>query len=195
KVAYKETITKKALNIRGKHVKQSGGRGQYGDCVINIEPFDGTGPDGKPLPPEGLKKLNRNNDDKFAFENKIFGGSIPKEYIPSIEYGARMAARTGVLASYPLINVKVTLVDGSYHQVDSSQVAFELAGQLAFREAVSKAAPTLLEPIMKLVITTPEDFVGNVTGDLNRRRGLILNSEQRGHIRIVEAEVPLSEMF
>jgi elongation factor G len=188
KVAYKETITRKALNIRGKHVKQSGGRGQYGDCVINIEPFDGTGVD-----PEDLKEWGWK--DSFAFENKIFGGSIPKEYIPSIEYGARMAAKTGVLASYPLINCKVTLVDGSYHQVDSSQVAFELAGQLAFREAVTKAAPTLLEPIMKLVITTPEEFVGNVTGDVNRRRGVIVNSEQRGNTRVVEAEVPLSEMF
>jgi elongation factor G len=125
----------------------------------------------------------------------VFGGAIPKEYIPSIEYGCRMAAKTGVLASYPLINVKVTLTDGSYHPVDSSQVAFELAGQLAFREAVSKAGPTLLEPIMKVVVTTPEEFVGNVTGDLNRRRGLIVNSEQRGNTRIVEAEVPLSEMF
>jgi elongation factor G len=188
KVAYKETITKKALNIRGKHVKQSGGRGQYGDCTINIEPFDGTGVD-----PEDLKEWGWK--DGFAFENKIFGGSIPKEYIPSIEYGARMAAKTGVLASYPLINCKVTLVDGSYHQVDSSQVAFELAGQLAFREAVTKAAPTLLEPIMRLVVTTPEDFVGNVTGDINRRRGVIVNSEQRGNTRVVEAEVPLSEMF
>ncbi len=193
KVAYKETITKPAFNVRGKHVKQSGGRGQYGDCVINIEPFDGTGPDGKPLPPEDLKDLGWK--DNFAFENKIFGGSIPKEYIPSIEYGCRMAAKTGVLASYPLINVKVTLVDGSYHPVDSSQVAFEQAGQLAFREAVSQAKPTLLEPIMKVVVTTPEEFVGNVTGDLNRRRGLIVNSEQRGATRVVEAEVPLSEMF
>jgi elongation factor G len=195
KVAYKETITGKAQFVRGKHVKQSGGRGQYGDCVINIEPFDGTGPDHKPLPPEDLKKLNWNAEDKVAFENKIFGGSIPKEYIPSVEYGVRMAARTGVLASYPLINVKITLVDGSYHQVDSSQVAFELAGQLAFREACTKAGLTLLEPIMKVVVTTPEEFVGNVNGDINKRRGMIINSEQRGNTRIVEAEVPLSEMF
>jgi elongation factor G len=193
KVAYKETITKKAVNIRGKHVKQSGGRGQYGDCTINIEPFDGMGPDGKPLPAEDLKDIGWK--DGIAFENKIFGGAIPKEYIPSVEYGVRMAAKTGVLASYPLINAKITLVDGSYHQVDSSQIAFELAGQLAFREAVTKAGPTLLEPIMKLVVTTPEEFVGNVTGDINRRRGMILNSDQRGNTRIVEAEVPLSEMF
>jgi elongation factor G len=194
KVAYKETITRQALNIRGKHVKQSGGRGQFGDCTINIEPFDGMDhTTGKPLDPEVLKKLGWN--DGVAFENKIFGGSIPKEYIPSVEYGVRMAAKTGVLANYPLINVKVTLVDGSYHPVDSSQIAFELAGQLAFKDAVAKAGPTLLEPIMKVVVTTPEEFVGNVTGDLNRRRGLIVNSEQRGNTRVVEAEVPLSEMF
>jgi elongation factor G len=188
KVAYKETIVGKALHIRGKHVKQSGGRGQFGDCTINIEPFDGTGVDADTLKKWGWK-------DGFAFENKVFGGSIPKEYIPSIEYGARMAAKTGVLANYPLINVKVTLTDGSYHPVDSSQIAFELAGQIAFKDACQKAGLTLLEPIMKIVVTTPEDFVGNVTGDLNRRRGMIVNSDQRGHTRIVEAEVPLSEMF
>src|SRR5262245_37636139 len=195
KVAYKEAVTGRALNIRGKHVKQSGGRGQYGDCTINIEYFAGTGPDGKPLDADVLKKVNWNAEDKVAFENKIFGGSIPKEFIPSVEYGARMACKTGVLASYPLINVKITLVDGSYHQVDSSQIAFELAGQLALREAATKAGLTLLEPIMKVVVTTPEDFVGNVTGDLNKRRGIIVNSEQRGNTRVVEAEVPLSEMF
>jgi elongation factor G len=188
KVAYKETITGRADHVRGKHVKQSGGRGQYGDCSVNIEPFDGIGVD-----PELLKKWSWK--DGVAFENKIFGGSIPKEYIPSVEYGVRMAAKTGVLASYPLINCKVTLVDGSYHAVDSSQIAFELAGQLAFREASTKAGLTLLEPIMKVVVTTPEEFVGNVTGDLNRRRGLIVNSDQRGNTRVVEAEVPLSEMF
>jgi elongation factor G len=188
KVAYKETITGTALNIRGKHVKQSGGRGQFGDCSINIQPFNGEG-----IEADVLKKWNWK--DGFAFENKVFGGSIPKEYIPSIEYGARMAAKTGVLANYPMINVKVTLTDGSYHPVDSSQIAFELAGQIAFKEACHKAGMTLLEPIMKVVVTTPEEFVGNVTGDLNRRRGLIVNSDQRGNTRVVEAEVPLSEMF
>ncbi len=193
KVAYKETIVGAAQNVRAKHVKQTGGRGQFGDCTINIEPFNGNGPDGKPLAPEVLKKLGW--ADGFAFENKVFGGSIPKEYIPSVEYGARMACKTGVLANFPMINVKVTLVDGSYHPVDSSQVAFELAGGMAFREACKKAGLTLLEPIMRVVVTTPEDFVGNVTGDLNRRRGLIVNSEQRGNTRVVEAEVPLSEMF
>jgi elongation factor G len=194
KVAYKETITGTAVNVRGKHVKQSGGRGQYGDCSINIEPFDGIDhATGKAMDPEVLKKLGWR--DGVAFENKIFGGSIPKEFIPSVEYGVRMAAKTGVLASYPLINIKVTLVDGSYHQVDSSQVAFELAGQLALRDACHKAGLTLLEPIMKLVVTTPEEFVGNVNGDINKRRGMIINSEQRGNTRVVEAEVPLSEMF
>ena len=193
KVAYKETITKSAIRIHGKHVKQSGGRGQFGDCTINLEPFNGLGPDGKPLDAEILKKLGW--EDGIAFENKVFGGSIPKEYIPSVEYGARMAAKTGVLAHYPLINAKITLTDGSYHQVDSSQIAFELAGQIAFKEACKAAGVTLLEPIMKVVVTTPEDFVGNVTGDLNRRRGLIVNSEQRGNTRVVDAEVPLSEMF
>jgi len=188
KVAYKETIVGRAMNIRGKHVKQSGGRGQFGDCTINIEPFDGTGVDAETLKKWGWK-------DGFAFENKVFGGSIPKEYIPSVEYGARMACKTGVLASYPMINVKVTLTDGSYHPVDSSQIAFELAGQIAFKDACQKAGMTLLEPIMKLVVTTPEEFVGNVTGDLSRRRGTISNSDQRGNTRVVEAEVPLSEMF
>jgi elongation factor G len=192
KVAYKEAITKKA-EARGTHKKQSGGRGQFGDCTIRIEPFGGLNADGTPMDAEALKKLSW--EDSFAWENKVFGGSIPKEFIPSIEYGARMAAKTGVIANFPLINCKVTLLDGSYHDVDSSQIAFELAGQIAFKDAVRQAGPTLLEPIMKVVVTTPKEFQGNVTGDLNRRRGLIVNSEERGNTTIIEAEVPLSEMF
>ncbi len=184
KVAYKETISFMA-EARGKHVKQSGGRGQYGDCTLRVEPFSEA----------QAKEEELKWEDNVAFENKIFGGSIPKEYIPSVEYGARQAAKTGVLANYPLINAKITLLDGSYHAVDSSQIAFELAGQIAFKEACRRAGLQLLEPIMKLVVTTPEEFVGNVNGDINRRRGLIVNSEQRGNTRIVEAEVPLSEMF
>jgi elongation factor G len=184
KVAYKETISFMA-EARGKHVKQSGGRGQYGDCTLRVEPFTEA----------QAKEEELKWEDNVAFENKIFGGSIPKEYIPSVEYGARQAAKTGVLANYPLINAKITLLDGSYHAVDSSQIAFELAGQIAFKEACRHAGLQLLEPIMKLVVTTPEEFVGNVNGDINRRRGLIVNSEQRGNTRIVEAEVPLSEMF
>jgi elongation factor G len=143
KVAYKETITKAAIGIRGKHVKQSGGAASTATARSTSSRSTANGPDGKPLEAEVLKKLGW--QDGIAFENKVFGGSIPKEYIPSIEYGVRMAAKTGVLASYPMINAKVSLTDGSYHQVDSSQVAFELAGQLAFREACSKAGMTLLE--------------------------------------------------
>ncbi|MEO6435119.1 MAG: elongation factor G [Tepidisphaeraceae bacterium] len=188
KVSYRETITGKAKDIRGIHKKQSGGRGQFGECWINIEPFDGVG-----IEPEVLKKLKW--EDGVAFENKIVGGSIPKEFIPSVEYGIRTTCKTGVLAGFPLINLKATLTDGSYHDVDSSQIAFELAGRLAIIDAAKAAGLSLLEPIMKLVVTTPKDFVGNVTGDLNRRRGLILDSEERGNTVIIEAEVPLSEMF
>jgi elongation factor G len=193
KVAYRETITAKAKDIRGLHKKQSGGRGQFGDCWISIEPFNGLGPDGKPLDPDVLKKLHW--EDNIAFENKIVGGSIPKEFIPSVEWGIRTTCKTGVLAGFPLINAKITLTDGSYHDVDSSQVAFELAGRLALIDAAKAAHLTLLEPIMKLVVTTPKDFVGNVTGDLNRRRGAIIDQQERGITTIVEAEVPLSELF
>lgn len=184
KVAYKETILGVA-EARGKFVKQTGGRGQYGDATVRVEPYSAG----------QAKEEELKFDDNFAFENKIYGGVIPKEYIPSVEYGARMAAKSGVLANYPLINVKCTLIDGSYHPVDSSQVAFEQAGALAFREACQKAGLTLLEPIMKVVITVPDDYLGAVTGDLSRRRGSIIAMDQRGNTRIVEAEVPLSEMF
>jgi len=192
RVAYRATITKTA-EARGYHRKQGGGNGQYGDCTIRIEPFDGTNADGSPMDAEQLAKLKWQDD--FAWQNKVFGGKIPKEFIPSIEYGCRMAARTGVIAGFPLINVKVTLLDGSYHQVDSNQVAFELAGQLAFKDAVRAAGPTLLEPIMRVVVTTPSEFQGNVSGDLNRRRGLIVGSHENGSATIIEAEVPLSAMF
>jgi elongation factor G len=193
KVSYREAISGTAKDIRGVHKKQSGGRGQFGDCWITIEPFDGTDGAGKPLPPEDLKDVRW--EDSVAFVNKIVGGTIPKEFIPSVEYGIRTTAKTGVLAGYPLINIKVTLTDGSYHDVDSSQIAFELAGRLAIIDAAKAAGLQLLEPIMKVVVTTPKDFVGNVTGDLNRRRGVIVNSNERGNAVIIDAEVPLSEMF
>ena len=188
KVSYRETIAGSAKDIRGVHKKQSGGRGQFGDCWISIEPFDGTG-----VEPEVLKKMHW--EDMIAFENKVVGGTIPKEFIPSVEYGIRETCKSGIIAGFQMINVKVTLTDGSYHDVDSSQIAFELAGRLAIIDAVKAAKPELLEPIMKLVVTTPKDFVGNVTGDINRRRGLILDSQERGNTVIIEAEVPLSEMF
>jgi elongation factor G len=140
-----------------------------------------------------LKKLNW--EDGFAWENRVVGGSIPKEFIPSIERGARNAAKTGVIAGFPLTGVKVTLLDGSYHEKDSNQLAFEQAGRMAFVDAVRAAGPTLLEPVMKVVVTTPKEFQGNVSGDLNRRRGVIVGSDERGNTTIIEAEVPLAAMF
>ncbi len=184
RVAYKETIKGKA-EARGTHKKQSGGRGQFGDCIITVEPFT----------EEQAKEAGLPMQDGVVFENKIVGGSIPKEFIPSVAVGCRASARSGVLAGYPMIGVKVTLIDGSYHEVDSSQVAFEQAGILAFREATKKAGLELLEPVMKVTVTTPDEFLGNVTGDLNRRRAMISDTEQRANTRIVTAEAPLSEMF
>ena len=185
KVSYREAITRKAEYVRGKFVKQTGGRGQFGDATINIEPFTAA----------QAAEEELDFTDGVAFENAVVGGSIPKEFIPSVEYGARQAAKTGPFAGYPLINIKVTLVDGSYHAVDSSQVAFEQAGRIALQEAVAKAGPTLLEPIMKVVITVPNDYVGNVTGDISSRRGMIIDTEDRDPVKVVTCEVPLSEMF
>ncbi len=185
RVSYREAIKGSAKGCRGLFKKQTGGRGQFGDCTINIEPFT------KAQAEEAGLKFT----DSFAFENKVVGGSIPKEFISSVEAGARQTAKGGVTAGYPLINVKVTLVDGKAHDVDSSQIAFEQAGRLALREGVTRAGSVLLEPIMKVVITTPEEYVGNVTGDLSSRRGMILDSEDRGMIKLITAEVPLSEMF
>jgi elongation factor G len=185
KVSYREAITRKAEYVRGKFVKQTGGRGQFGDCTINLIPFTA----------EQAAAEELDFTDGVAFENKVVGGSIPKEYVPSVEYGARQAAKTGVFAGYPLINIKIELVDGSYHAVDSSQIAFEQAGRLALQEAVAKAGPTLLEPIMKVVVTVPNDYLGNVTGDMMSRRGMIIDTEDRGVVKLVTCEVPLSEMF
>ena len=184
RVSYRETITGSAKEVRGVF-KKTGGRGQFGDCIINIEPFTA-----EQAEADGLKFT-----ENVAFENKIVGGSIPKEFIPSVETGVRRTARSGVLAGFPLINIKVSLVDGSYHAVDSSQVAFEQAGRLALNEACSKAGVTLLEPIMKVVITTPDEYFGSVTGDVASRRGMITLQEERGNARVLTAEVPLSEMF
>ncbi|TVQ63536.1 MAG: elongation factor G [Phycisphaerales bacterium] len=185
RVSYRESITKKAEYIRGKFVKQTGGRGQFGDCTINLEPFT----------KEQAEEAGLKFDNNVAFENKVVGGSIPKEFIPSVEYGVRQAALSGVLAGYQLINIKVTLVDGSYHPVDSSQVAFEQAGRLALHEACAKAGVVLLEPIMKVVITVPEEFFGNITGDVSSRRGMIVDTEERGNVRLLTSEIPLSELF
>lgn len=173
-VAYKETI-RAAARAEGKFVRQSGGRGQYGHVVIEIEPAEaGKG---------------------FEFINKIVGGIIPKEYIPAVEKGIKEALDSGVLAGYPVVDVKATLYDGSYHEVDSSEMAFKIAGSMAFKEAAKKAKPVLLEPIMSVEVVTPEEYMGDVMGDLNARRGRIQSMEKRGNSQVIRAEVPLSEMF
>ena len=173
-VAYRETITREA-RAQGKHVRQTGGHGQYGDVWIRVEPNErGKG---------------------FEFVNGIIGGVIPKEYVKPTENGIRETLDNGIIAGYPMIDVKVTLYDGSYHEVDSSEMAFKTAGSLAIREAARKAGPILLEPIMQVEVTTSEDFYGDVIGDINRRRGVILGMESRGTMYVVRAFVPLAEMF
>jgi len=184
RVAYRESIHGTA-EVKHVYKKQTGGRGQFAEVAITIEPFTR----------EQADEANLDFADDVAFENKITGGAIPREFIPSVESGCRQAASSGVLAGYPMVGVKVTLVDGSYHEVDSSQAAFETCGSMAFKEACQKAKPVLLEPIMKVVVTTPEEFLGNVSGDLNSRRGIIVDQEKRGNTVIVTAEAPLSEMF
>jgi elongation factor G len=185
KVSYREAITKKAEWVRGKFVKQTGGRGQFGDCTINLEPYTA----------EQAAADELDFTDNIAVENKVVGGSIPKEYIPSVEYGIRQTCKTGVKFGYPMINVKATIVDGSSHAVDSSQVAFEQAGRLAVMEATEKAGPVLLEPIMKVVVTVPNDYLGNVTGDISSRRGMIIDTDDRGVVKLVSAEIPLDQLF
>ncbi|HJD00766.1 MAG TPA: elongation factor G [Candidatus Dwaynia gallinarum] len=171
-VAYKETI-RKQVTCEGKYIRQSGGRGQYGHCVIDLIPCDG----------------------EYEFENAIVGGVIPKEYIPAVDNGIRNAALNGVIGGYPTINFKVRLHDGSYHDVDSSEMAFEFAGSMAFKNGMSKADPVLLEPIVKVEVTVPEEYMGDVMGDLNARRGRIEGMEARAGAQIIRAQVPMSEMF
>jgi elongation factor G len=173
-VAYRETI-RKASKAEGKYIKQSGGKGQYGHAVVQIEPAE---------PASG-----------FEFVSKIVGGTVPKEYIPAIENGVKEACESGILAGYPLIDVKVTLVDGSYHEVDSNEMAFKIAGSMAVREAVLKASPVLLEPKMKVEVEVPENFLGDVMGDLNSRRGNIEGMNSEDGLAKVSAKVPLAEMF
>ena len=185
RVSYRETITGVAENVRGRFVKQSGGRGQFGDVVMNVRPITAAEAEEQEL----VMK------DGIVFSDKITHGSVPREYIPSVQHGVRNASSSGILGGYPMVNVCCELVDGSYHEVDSSQVAFEQAGALGFREACTKAGLALLEPIMKVIITTPDEFFGTVSGDLSSRRGQINDSELRGVVRIINAEVPLSEMF
>ncbi|MBA4027831.1 MAG: elongation factor G [Planctomyces sp.] len=184
-VSYRETITRRVENVRGLFKKQTGGRGQFGDCSINLEPFTSA----------QAAEEELDFADNIAVKSEIIGGSIPREYVPSVEYGIRQTCQSGVKFGYPMINVKATIVDGSYHPVDSSQVAFEQAGRLAVLEASEKAGAVLLEPIMKVVVTVPEEYFGSVTGDISSRRGIITEQEDRGPVKLVTCEVPLSEMF
>jgi elongation factor G len=173
-VAYRETI-RGSVEQEGKYVKQSGGRGQYGHVWVKLEPQEaGKG---------------------FEFENAIVGGAIPREYIPAVEKGIVEQMQNGVIAGYPVVDVKVTLFDGSYHDVDSNEMAFKIAGSMAFKEGAKKAKPVILEPIMKVEAVTPEDFMGDVMGDLNRRRGILQGIDDSPSGKIIHAEVPLSEMF
>ena len=174
-VAYRETIGKAVEKINGRFVRQTGGRGQYGHAVINMEPSE---------PGEG-----------YEFLDRIVGGKIPKEYIPSIDLGIQQAMESGVLAGYPVVDVRVELVDGSYHDVDSSEMAFKIAGSMAFKEAMQRAKPKLLEPVMSVEVVTPEDYLGDVMGDLNSRRGRVEGLEPRGNAQAVRARVPLATMF
>jgi elongation factor G len=174
KVPYRETILGKA-NAQGKYKKQSGGRGQYGDTWIEIEPLSrGAG---------------------FEFVNRIVGGAIPRQYIPSVEKGIRNAMGEGFLSGYPMVDVRVTLYDGSFHEVDSSDLAFQIAGSMGFKSAVEKARPSLLEPIMTIEVTVPEEYVGDITGDLNRRRGKLLGVDVKGNNQIIRAHVPMAEVL
>jgi elongation factor G len=179
-VAYRETIRRKVEKVDYTHKKQTGGSGQFAKVQIDIEP-SGFNEDGTPA--------------GYVFENKVTGGRIPREYIPSVDAGCQDAMQFGVLAGYPMVDVKVTLQDGAYHEVDSSELAFKLAGSMVFKEGARRADPVIMEPIMAVEVTTPEDFMGDVIGDLNSRRGQIQAMDERGGARIVRATVPLSEMF
>jgi elongation factor G len=174
-VAYRETVGKAVEKIQGRFVRQTGGRGQYGHVVIHMEPSE---------PGEG-----------YEFLDRIVGGKIPKEYIPSVDLGIQEAMEAGVLAGYPVVDIRVELVDGSYHDVDSSEMAFKIAGSMAFKEAMQRAKPKLLEPMMAVEVVTPEDYLGDVMGDLNSRRGRVEGLEPRGNAQAVRARVPLATMF
>jgi elongation factor G len=175
-VAYRETIRKKVEKVEYTHKKQTGGSGQFGRVIINLEPTGGDG-------------------GGYEFENKVTGGRVPREFIPSVDAGCQEAAEFGVLAGYPMVDVKVTLTDGAYHEVDSSELAFKIAGSMAFKKAAAQANPVLLEPMMAVEVRTPDDYMGDVIGDLNSRRGQIQAMEERSGVRVVKALVPLSEMF
>ena len=173
-VAYRETI-RKAVKQEGKFVRQSGGKGQYGHVVLEIEPQErGKG---------------------YEFVNETVGGSVPKEYVPAVDKGIREAMTSGPMAGYPVVDIKIKLVDGSYHEVDSNEMAFKVAGSMGFKEGFNKANPVLLEPVMKVEVVTPEDYMGDVMGDLSRRRGVLQGTDDTPSGKVIDAQVPLGEMF
>jgi elongation factor G len=180
-VAYKEALTA-TIEHREVYKKQTGGRGKFADIQVEIGPAD-------------AEWLKENEGKSFQFVNDIFGGSIPKEFIPAVQKGFEQSMNNGVLANYPLDNLKIRLFDGSFHAVDSDAMSFELCAKTAFREAGRKCKPVLLEPIMKVEVTTPDQYMGDVTGDLNRRRGMLEGMESRAGAQVIKAKVPLSEMF
>ncbi len=172
-VAYRETITKEATG-EGKYIRQSGGRGQYGHCVLIVRP--------------------KTRGEGYLFNNKIVGGVIPKEFIAPIEKGVRECLANGIITSFPVVDIEVDVVDGSFHEVDSSEMSFKIAGSMAVQDAVKSAKPVVLEPVMKVEVTTPEDYLGDIIGDISSRRAQIQGTIQRGNARVVVANVPLSEM-
>ena len=172
KIAYRETI-KDSAKAEGRHKKQTGGRGQFGHVWIEFE---------------------HTSEQEFEFVDKIFGGAVPRQYIPAVEKGLREALQEGVLAGYPVVNLKATLYDGSFHPVDSSEMAFKIAASLAFKKGCAEAKPVLLEPIVRVEVTVPEQYMGDIMGDLNKKRGRILGMESKGHIQVIKALAPLSEM-
>jgi elongation factor G len=178
-VAYRETVTQRIEKVEYLHKKQTGGSGQFARVLVNLEPLE----------------MKSNEDEIFAFDDKITGGRIPREYIPSVKAGAESALEDGVLAGYPLVGVKMELIDGQYHEVDSSEMAFKIAGRMALKEAAKRARPVILEPMMSVEVICPEDNMGDVIGDINSRRGMVQEMGERGNDRTVKAVVPLSEMF
>ncbi len=174
-MAYRETIRKALHKVEAKYIRQTGGRGQYGHVVIDLEPLGSGG--------------------GYEFVNKIVGGTIPREYIPSVDQGIQEAMESGVVAGYPMVDIRATLIDGSYHEVDSSEIAFKIAGQMAFREGARRGDPVLLEPVMEFEILTPEEFMGDVMGDVTSRRGRIEHIDERSGMRVIRVVVPLAELF
>jgi elongation factor G len=174
-VAYRETVGRAVEKVEGRFVRQTGGRGQYGHAVINMEPAE--------------------PGDGYEFIDKIVGGKIPREYISSVDLGIQEAMESGVLAGFPVVDIRIQLVDGSFHDVDSSEMAFKIAGSMAFKNAMQKAKPKILEPIMAVEVVTPEEYLGDVMGDLNSRRGRVEGLEPRGNAQAIRARVPLATMF